>query len=92
MVSGKYFQFTGSIISSMMFNFSGLEPELQLVTDEDSSSLLAKELVGRETGIKPEYDDVGIDGGGNGGIPLVGAVDSSCILFRCLKNVCHMAA
>ena len=62
------------------------------MTDDDSSSFLAKLFVGKETGTNPEYEVVGIDGGGNGGIPVGGAPESSCILFRCLMNVCHMAA
>ena len=83
----------GSIVSSDGFDFSGIDPELQLVTDEASSSFSAKVFVGRDTGTNPEYEVVGIDGGGNGGIAaLGGAEESSCILFRCLKNVCHIAA
>ena len=65
---------------------------MQLVTDNDSSSFLAKLFVGNDTGTNPEYEVVGIEGGGKGGIPVGGDVESSCILFRCLKNVCHMAA
>ena len=76
----------------MILSFSGFEPELQLVTDDDSSSFLEKLLVGNDTGMNPEYVVDGIDGGGKGGIPVGGAPESSCILFRCLKNVCHMAA
>ena len=48
--------------------------------------------VANETGTNPEYEVVGIDGGGKGGIPVGGLAPSSCILFRCLINVCHMAA
>jgi hypothetical protein len=66
---------------------------LQLVTDDDSSSILAKLLEDKEMGAKPENVLVGIDGGGNDGIPGGCVVDeSSCIRFRCLKNVCHIAA
>ena len=76
----------------MILSFSGFEPELQLVTDDDSSSFREKAFADKETGTKPEYVEVGIDGGGNDGIPGGGAEESSCIRFRCLKNVCHIAA
>ena len=40
---------------------------MQLVTDDDSSSILAKLLEDKDMGAKPEKVLVGIDGGGNDG-------------------------
>ena len=75
-----------------MQGLSGFEPELQLLTDDDSSSLLVELVEGRETGMNPGMVDVGNDVGGKDDNPEGWLEESSCILFRCLKNVCHMAA
>ena len=52
-----------------MQGLSGFEPELQLLTDDDSSSLLVELVEGRETGMNPGMVDVGNDVGGKDGNP-----------------------